>query len=104
MNLFPYYSTPAQGVNTFIKDKSIYNQALEKNIETLKEVTQNVNDIIVAWGKDSIGCKDEYTKVISQVENEIKDKDVYYVGTINEDGTPLHAQVWADSMIMQRYN
>lgn len=103
MNLFPYYSTDPKGVKKFIEDKTIYNISMEKNINKLKEYISYSDDIIVAWGTNTIGCKNEYNKAIKSVEDKIKDKNVYYVGSINDDGYPLHAQRWEHSMGKKRY-
>lgn len=103
MNLFPYYSTDPKGVKKFIENKSIYNDCIEKNLKILKENISISDDIIVAWGTDTINCKKEYNRIIELVENEIKDKNIYYVGRISTCGYPLHAQRWEDDMTKQVY-
>ena len=92
-----------KGVKKFIENKSIYNDCIGKNLKILKENISISDDIIVAWGTDTINCKKEYNRIIELVENEIKDKNVYYVGRISTCGYPLHAQRWEDDMTKQVY-
>lgn len=103
MNLFPYYSTAAKGVNKFIKNKTIYYTAMENNIEMLKHVAKNIDDVIVAWGSNTIKCGRLYGKVAKRVESELNNKNVYCVGGKTKYNYPLHAQRWKDNMKKQKY-
>lgn len=109
MNLFSYYSTKPKGVKIFINSNN-YTQFMEKNLSVLEETIANVDDVIEAWGTDTIGCKKEYDKTIKKV-NEILQKEklksgrqnlgVYYVGNLSNKGNyPLHGQRWEYNMKM----
>lgn len=109
MNLFPYYSTKPKGVKKFINSNN-YTQFMAKNLSVLKNTITNVDDVIEAWGTDTIGCKKTYDNVIDKV-NKILQKEkaksgrqnleVYYVGKLSKkDKYPLHGQRWEYNMKM----
>lgn len=56
MNLFPYYSTEAAGVKKFIQSSN-FNKVMKKNMTVMKTLINEADDLIVAWGGNSIGNK-----------------------------------------------
>lgn len=96
MNLFSYYSTKPNGITQLI-DAGKFNEAVGKrNNQILKEVLDVVDDVIVAWGGNSIRRKEYYRKRINDVINLINGKNLFYVQSVSKDGYyPRHAQVWS---------
>lgn len=98
MNLFPFYSTNPLGVKKIIKSKD-FEYIMKKNDEVLKSTIQGCDDVIVAWGGDSIGNKEAYLKVIKRVEEIIDDSQkpknaVKLKGGNDNKQYPWHPQVW----------
>ncbi|MGL5258210.1 MAG: DUF1643 domain-containing protein [Proteocatella sp.] len=107
MNLFPYYATNPEEIKKFISSDN-FSEIMEQNISVLSSLLGNVDDIIVAWGGNSIKNKYEYHKAISSVIGEIKriNRKVYAVRkkkcTKNRK-YPWHAQVWAVNHDLEKY-
>ena len=107
MNLFPYYSTDPVGIKEFISSDR-FAEIMRHNIILLEKLLCDVDDIIVAWGGNSIGNKKEYQKAINKVTQIIKgsNKKVYAVRKryCNKDRKyPWHAQVWAVNHDLEKY-
>lgn len=96
MNLFSYYSTDPNGITKLIDDGKFEFAVGEKNNEILKKVLEDIDEVIVAWGGNSINRKHYYMKRIKEVVDLIKDKELFYVESVSHDGYfPRHAQVWS---------
>lgn len=107
MNLFPFYSTDPLGVKEFIKSKD-FEKIMKKNDEVLKATIHECDDVIVAWGRDSIGNKEAYLKAIQRIEKIIDDsektKNAVKLKGGNEDKQyPWHPQVWAVNNELELY-
>lgn len=107
MNLFPYYSTNPQNVRTFINNTNLYKTSMENNSNVLKRTLNNVDDVIVSWGTNTIGNKKIYTSVVNLFTTIINDnfniQSVYHVGSLNKNEYPLHARMWNYNMKKQLY-
>lgn len=99
MNLFPCYFTDATYVKKFINSNE-FDDIMQKNIEVLDNTLNLVDDVIVAWGGDSIGNKKIYNKVINEVLQHIQTAnksplDIRLKENPVKRKYPWHAQVWA---------
>lgn len=105
MNLFSYYSTKPNGITQLI-DAGRFNEVVgEKNNQILKEVLDSVDEVIVAWGGNSINRKHYYLKRINDVINLINGKNLFYVQSVSKDGYyPRHAQVWSVKKAIKNIN
>ena len=107
MNLFPYYSTDPKGVRKFINSVN-FNEIIQKNMSVLTCLLEGVDDVIVAWGGNSIENKCEYDKATESVLDAIKrsNKKAYAVriksSSVNRK-YPWHAQVWAVNHQLEKY-
>ena len=107
VNLFPCYSTNPKGVKKFISSAHFAPQ-MKNNINTLKAVLAEVDEVIFAWGRNSIGNKKEYDKAIKNVLDEIRcsNKKTFAVrkkGKLLKRTYPWHAQVWAVNSDLETY-
>ncbi|MBU3194937.1 DUF1643 domain-containing protein [Clostridium algidicarnis] len=107
MNLFPNYSTDPKEVKTFI-NSARFQEVMNKNNEFLNSLLEIVDDVIIAWGGNSIGNKCEYDKAIYSVLNNVKkvNKKAYAVrikGSKVSRKYPWHAQVWAVNHDLETY-
>lgn len=104
MNLFSYYSTEPDGITQLI-DSGEFDAAIgEENDKILKKVSDAVDEVIVAWGGNSINRKNYYRKRINDVTELIKTKALYYVQSISKDKYyPRHAQVWSVKQAIEKY-
>lgn len=104
MNLFSYYSTNPTKIKNLIDDGKIDDAIGIKTDRIMKEIINEVDEIIVAWGGNSINREKHYKNRIKQVTNIIKGKDIYYVQSISEDTYyPRHAQVWNVKSGIEKY-
>lgn len=81
MNLFPYYSTKANGLLSYF-DSTDNDTVLMINRMFLEEETNIVDDILIGWGTNTIGMKQcEYKKHIEDVMIFLNKsgKQLYYV-------------------------
>lgn len=67
MNLFSHYSTKPNGITQLIDDGRYSEAVGDKNDSILKEVLGMVDEVIVAWGGNSIRRKYYYIKRINEV-------------------------------------
>jgi hypothetical protein len=104
MNLFSYYSTEPNRITQLIDDGRFTDAIGDKNNQILKEVLDIVDEVIVAWGGNSIHRKHYYMKRINDVINIINGKKIFYVQSISKDGYyPRHAQVWSVKKAIKKY-
>ncbi len=104
MNLFSYYSTEPSGITQLIDSGRFGDAVGDKNNQILKETLDAVNEVIVAWGGNSINRKYYYLKRINDVINLIKDKNLFYVQGVSKDGYySRHAQVWSVKKTIKKY-
>lgn len=99
MNLFPCYSTNPLNVNKFIKSDE-YQQIMDENLKKLDDKLNEFDDVIIAWGGNSIGNKPAYDRAIKEVMNHIieggkKPFDIRLKENPIQREYPWHAQVWA---------
>lgn len=99
MNLFPCYFTNANYVNKFINSNE-FDDRMQENIKVLDNTLNLVDDVIVAWGGDSIGNKKIYDKSINEVLQHIElanksPLDIRLKENPVKRKYPWHAQVWA---------
>lgn len=104
MNLFSYYSTKPNGITQLI-DAGRFDDAIgDKNDKILKQILNIVDEVIVAWGGNSIHRKYYYMKRISDVINLIRGKKLYYVQSVSQNGYyPRHAQVWSVKQAIKKH-
>lgn len=107
MNLFPNYSTDPKGVKVFISSDE-FRTSMEKNICVLNTMIPKADDIIIAWGGNSIGNKTEYDKAIKAVLNAIGEEKriplaVKIKSSLLKRKYPWHAQVWAVNHDLETY-
>lgn len=104
MNLFSYYSTDPSGIKNLIDDGKLEDAIGKDNDEIMKEIVNEVGEVIVAWGGNSINRERYYKNRIKQVTNIIKEKNIYYVESISKDTYyPRHAQVWSVKSAIKKY-
>lgn len=104
MNLFSYYSTEPDGITQLINDGRFDDAVGDKNNQILKETLDVVDEVIVAWGGNSINRKYYYMKRIKDVINLIKAKNLFYVQSVSKDGYyPCHAQVWSVKKAIKKH-
>lgn len=80
-NLFPYYSTKANGLLSFFERKD-NNTILMINKKIIEAYEKKVNDILIGWGTNTIGMKQlEYETMIDSIMQiiSINQKPIYYV-------------------------
>jgi len=107
MNLFPNYSTDPKGVKSFI-NSSEYNLYMEQNLTVLNTMILQADDIIIAWGGNSIGNKTEYDKAIKSVLRIIREIGRIPLAVREQSKEvkreyPWHAQVWAVNENLETY-
>ncbi|MGG1689420.1 DUF1643 domain-containing protein [Heyndrickxia ginsengihumi] len=96
MNLYSYYSTEPDGIADLIKNNQEMLAIGSCNDLILRQTSQKVHDVIVAWGSNTFGCTEKYKKRIKQVTSIIDGKRIYYVESISKcRWYPKHAQVWS---------
>lgn len=81
VNLYPYYSSNAKGLISFFDSKD-NKTILEINDHYIEKYEKIANDILIGWGTNTIGMKDnEYDNRITTVMNLLKknSKPMYYV-------------------------
>ena len=81
VNLYPYYSSNAKGLVSFF-DCADNKTILEINDYYIEKYEQLANDILIGWGTNTIGIKNnEYDGRISTVMNLLRknNKPMYYV-------------------------
>ena len=80
-NLFPYYSTKANGLLSYFDDN--YNQTIQLiNEMIIQKYSLLADDILIGWGTNTIGMKQkDYDQVVASIMNIlcISKKPVYYV-------------------------
>lgn len=104
MNLFSYYSTDPIGIKNLIDNGQIDDAIGAETDEIMKKVVKEVDEIIVAWGGNSINREKHYKNRIKQVANIIKGKNTYYVQSISKNTYyPRHAQVWNVKSGIEKY-
>jgi hypothetical protein len=79
MNLYAYYSTNPNGVASLIKKNREILAIGNENDRILGQISEKVNDIIVAWGSNTFACTDKYKHRIKKVTQIIEEKNLYYV-------------------------
>jgi len=105
MNLYAYYSTDSNGIANLIKKNQEMLAIGSRNDMLLREISQKVEDVIVAWGSNTFGCTDKYKKRIKQVTRIIRGKNLYYVESISKcRWYPKHAQVWSVNQDIDMYS
>lgn len=107
MNLFPNYSTDSRGVNDFINSDE-FSKYMEKNTETLNKTIIEVDDIIIAWGRNSKIKKCKYDEAITSFLNIIGQKRRKLLAVRIKLSSvkreyPLHAQVWHVNQELETY-
>ncbi|MBS4022532.1 MAG: DUF1643 domain-containing protein [Dethiobacter sp.] len=104
MNLFSYYSTKPEEIKALIDGEKFEIAIGNKNDKLLKMVLKDLNDVIVAWGGNTIHRKYYYRKRLKEVTKLIMGKNLYYVQSISEDKYyPRHAQTWSVNQGIKKY-
>lgn len=104
MNLFSYYSTDPLGITNLIYEGKYAKAVGEENNKILEITLKNIDEVIVAWGGNSINRANHYNKRIKDVLNIIKNKNLFYVENISKDGLyPKHPQVWSVNHEIEMY-
>lgn len=104
MNLFSYYSTDPNGITKLIDQGKYVDAVGKQNDQILINTSIHIDDVIVAWGGNSINRERYYKKRISEVLEIIKNKNIYYVESISKNGLyPKHAQVWSVNQDIEMY-
>lgn len=79
-NLFPYYSTKANGLLAYFDDDNQTIQFFNKLI--IQKYSLMVNDILIGWGTNTIGMKQkDYDSIIYEIMQILQKsrKNLYYV-------------------------
>lgn len=81
---------------------------MKQNLAVLNEMILQTNDIIIAWGGNSLGNKKEYNKVINSVLKTIREKEIAPLAVRIQSNAvsreyPWHAQVWAVNKSLETY-
>lgn len=94
-NMFPYKSTSAKAVKEFIESKK-YQKHIDINDKYLKDAVLQVEDIVFAWGTNTISHSKqismEYQKRKNIIINMCKSKNTLMVNGGTKE--PLHGQRW----------
>lgn len=80
-NLYPYYSTKANGLLGFLNSKD-NGTILEINQKFVEEYAKKTDDILIGWGTNTIGMKQSYYEdAIKKTMNILlkTGKDIYFV-------------------------
>ncbi|MGG3691782.1 DUF1643 domain-containing protein [Heyndrickxia ginsengihumi] len=105
MNLYSFYSTDPDGIADLIKNNQEMLAIGSCNDTILRQTSQKVNDVIVAWGSNTFGCTEKYKKRIKEVTSFIEGKSIYYVESISKCGWyPKHAQIWSVNQEIELYH
>jgi hypothetical protein len=107
-NLFPFRSTKPEYVfSNFIKHENVYKKRMKVNIRWLSKSIVEVDDVIFAWGTNTIKhrtnkqykeAKDEVKKVCI---NSNKKKNLKMVAGGKKE--PLHGQRWSNKSELVEY-
>ncbi len=96
MNLFCYYSPDPKGIAKLVDTGKLLEAIGLQTDEILKNVLKEVNEVIVAWGGNSINRAPVYKSRIEQVTRLIQNKKLYYVQSVSKNTYyPRHPQTWA---------
>lgn len=107
VNLYSYYSTDSAAIAKLIRDEQEALAVGINNDQILRDILDQVDEVIVAWGSNTFGCTKEYKQRIKRVINLLEGKDLYYVEKNSKCGWyPKHAQVWSvnSGIDMYRWN
>ena len=111
-NLFPYKSTNAKKVRKeFIDKEQIYREHMNKNMECLKEKIMLVEDVVFAWGTNTISTSKQIEGIYKSVKEDIKTictGIVWLKAKPNNEkkgkNEPLHGQCWSNTSKFIPYN
>jgi hypothetical protein len=119
LNVFPYYSTDAKGLQDFFGG-GVYRAEQAKNLAAIDKLTKGV-DTILAYGTWTGGAnKPIYDKAISDIVTQIAPKQLFYVDTLAKSESlhigqpinalmndkrkyPRHAQRWMPTSVVKQY-
>ena len=100
LNVIPYYETYSDQLMN--KESGIIDKA---NIRTIKKLTAEHKNVIIAWGNHPKGLEEEYkdlTDNVLSILQENKNK-VFYVDKLTIKGNPKHGMVWAYDNELKRF-
>jgi hypothetical protein len=102
-NLFPFRSTKPECVSHFIKDENVYEKEMKENIRLLSQSIDEVDDVIFAWGTNTIKNQTgkQYEEAKGEVKKICKNKNLKMVAGGKKE--PLHGQRWSNESELVNY-
>jgi len=94
VNLIPHYQTYSNKLESLKNDV-----VCADNLDTIKRVTAENSNVLIAWGNPPKGLCEEYKTLKNRVLKILSDNDnkIFYVDKFSFLGNPKHGQIWGYS-------
>ena len=99
--MIPYYETYSDKLKN--KESGIIDNA---NIRTIKKLTAEHKNVIIAWGNHPKGLEKEYKELTDNVLSILQKNrnTAFYVDKMTIKGNPKHGMVWGYDNELKKYD